>query len=146
MSTNPSGGESYKNISQTNSALSVQHLSGQCFDLEARGTPVSFDHISYDNDFEISPCRAYFTARVSGYYLVNYGVNFENGCCAAVSVCKNGEAVPGLITAKKHGRNYSGGAVVFIKSGDCVQLALSGRGHARLLENTGATLNLIKIA
>jgi len=59
---------------------------------------------------------------------------------------KNGSDIPTLTDDTSGEKKHSGEAVVFLNTGDHLQLIISGHGNIKLVEHTGATLNIIKIA
>ena len=129
----------------TNTALSALNLDGPDFDLVPSGVVVPLTHISYNNGFDISRGNNTFTADKSGYYLIQYKIDAHIAISIKAAIYKNGMAIPGL-TDETSGEKPSGAAIVFLNTGDCLQLMIFGNGKLRLTENTGAALNIIKVA
>jgi hypothetical protein len=124
----------------------VQNISGSYFDLEPAGIIIPLPYISYNNGFEISNNSDTFTVEESGFYLIQYKITTDSASSIATDIYKNGAAIPTLADETSGIKLHFGESMVFLNTGDRLQLVIAGHGRIQLIADTGASLNIVKIA
>ncbi|MCL2097055.1 MAG: hypothetical protein FWH10_09170 [Oscillospiraceae bacterium] len=131
----------------TNTALSAHNLDARTFEPGQGSVVLPLPHISYENGFDVSRGYDSFTAGESGFYYICYRVGSEPGGIISSSLHRNGTPLPVLTDAAANAGTRSGAAVIFLNTGDCLRLVITGNGSKiKLREGAGASLNIIKIA